>query len=376
MAYEVCVVSRLRTIGNNPKRFLTHAICADIVSYVVGDVPAGISRESRVVQMVKLSWFLVLVRLERRFVEFRQVQQADIRQCRKQRVNVWAQWRSLRESIRDSLAIVASLSPHSDYSPERTDDCQPVESWVVEHNAELEQSAIDKSRHWRKARLARIKHLHSVRKLEKLTAKYHRQTATPIESPVTTLASHPLPAIKLQGEDTTEPEIQELLSTIRDDDRRADVAAQCWIVRADHPSAPALHVFHRAVRDCQMVAKGVYSRHERHYSRLSASRIADEKVRHQSPADAMRMRAVEYWESSLEECNRQERMELALTIAKSKLGEPLLQEFLSGRSKQEIADSMGISLPTLYRRLTALDVFKPDSVQWSTERNSVFLRVD
>lgn len=308
--------------------------------------------------MVKLSWFLVLVRLERRFVEFRQVQQDDIRQCRKQRVNVWTQWRSLQESIRDSLAIVASLNPHSDYSPERTDDCQPVDSWVLEHNAELNTLAEIQSAVWRASRLARIKHIQSVRKLERLTAQYHRQTATPIESPVPTLASHPLPAIKLQGEDTTEPEIQELLLTIQDDDRRADVAAQCWIVRAEYPSSPALHVFHRAIRDCQMIAKGIYSRHERHYSRLSAARIADEKVRHQSPSDAMRMRAVEYWEASLEECNRQERVELAITIAKSKLGAPLMQEFLSGKSKQEIADSMGISLPTLYRRLTALDVFR------------------
>lgn len=275
-----------------------------------------------------------------------------------------------------ALRHAESENPYSDYREPIEQSASCVEPWAIEHNASLEQSASLESRQWRQSRLARIKHLQSVRKLERLTAKYHRQTATPIESPIPTQCTHPLPAIKLQGSDTTEPEIKELLSTIRDDDRRADVSAQCWIVRAEYPSAPALHVFHRAVRDCQMIAKGIYSRHERHYSRLSAARIADEKVRHQSPADAMRMRAVEYWESSLEECNRQERIELALTIAKSKLGEPLLQAMLSGRSKQEIADSMGISLPTLYRRLTALDVFKPDSVQWSTKRNSVFVRVD
>ena len=304
--------------------------------------------------MVKLSWFLVLVRLERRFVEFRQSQQADIRECRKHRVKVWTQWRSLQEGIRESLAIIASLNPHSDYSLERTDDCQPVESWVVEHNAELDTLATIQSAVWRESRLARIKHVQACRKLEKLAATYHRQTATPIESPVSTLASHPLPVIKLQGIDTTEPEIQNLLSTIQDDDRRADVSAQCWIVRADHPSAPALHVFNCALKICQMVNRGIYSERERKH-------IERKGIPSNSVGEPMQSKAVAYWEASLEECNRQERIELALTIAKSKLGEPLLQEMLSGRSKQEIADSMGISLPTLYRRLTALDVFRGET---------------
>ena len=271
-------------------------------------------------------------------------------------------WRKRRNDLQETLAYNCDKSTGFcravESSSVSTVELAPIEQWVIEHNDRIDHEQRETSRQWRCDRLARIKHIQSCRKLEKLTAKYHRQTATPIESPIPTQCTHPLPTIKLQGSDTTEPEIKELLSTIRDDDRRADVAAQCWIVRADHPSSPALHVFHRAVRDCQMIAKGVYSRHERHYSRLSAARIADEKVRRQSPADAMRMRAVEYWEASLEECNRQERMELALTIAKSKLGEPLLQAMLSGRSKQEIADSMGISLPTLYRRLTALDVFR------------------
>lgn len=244
----------------------------------------------------------------------------------------------------------------------------PVEPWVIEHNDIIEQSAIEKARQWRCDRLARIRHLQSVRKLERLTAKYHRQTATPIESPIPTQCTHPLPAIKLQGIDTTEPEIQELLSTIRDDDRRADVSAQCWIVRAEYPSAPALHVFNRALKICQMVNRGIYSDRER-------KRVERKGIPSNSVGEPMQSKAIRYWESSLEECNRQERMELALTIARSKLGEPLLQGMLESRSKQEIADSMGISLPTLYRRLTALDVFKPDSVQWSTERNSVFVRV-
>ena len=244
-----------------------------------------------------------------------------------------------------------------------------MEQWIKEHNASLEQLEVERAQQWRVDRLARVKHLQSVKKLERMIAQYHRQTAAPVETPIPTQCTHPLPAIKLQGSDTTEPEIQELLSTIRDDDRRADVSAQCWIVRADHPSAPALHVFNRALKICQMVSRGVYSERER-------KRIERNGIPSNSVGEPMQSKAIRYWESSLEECNRQERMELALTIAKSKLGEPLLQEFLSGKSKQEIADSMGISLPTLYRRLTALDVFKPDSVQWSTERNSVFVRVD
>lgn len=230
----------------------------------------------------------------------------------------------------------------------------PVEPWVIEHNASIEQSAIEKARQWRESRLARIRHLQSIRKLERLAAQYHRQTATPIESPIPTQCTHPLPAIKLQGEDTTETEIRELLSTIRDDDRRADVSAQCWIVRAEYPSAPALHVFNRALKICQMANRGIYSDKER--KRVELKGIPSNAV-----GEPMQSKAIRYWEASLEECNRQERIELALTIAKSKLGEPLLQEMLSGKPKQEIADSMGISLPTLYRRLTALDVFRGET---------------
>lgn len=226
----------------------------------------------------------------------------------------------------------------------------PVEPWAIDHNASLEQSAIEKSRQWRESRIEGIRHVQSVRKLERAIAKYHRRTSMPVETMVSTLASHPLPAIRLAGDDTTETELNTLLATIRDDDRRADVRAQCWIVRADHPSAPALHVFNRAVKICQMVSRGIYSERER--KRIERNGIPSNAV-----GSPMQSKAVAYWESSLEECNRQERMELAMTIAKSKLGESLLQEMLSGRSKQDIADSMGISLPTLYRRLTALDVY-------------------
>lgn len=304
--------------------------------------------------MVKMNWFLVLVRLERRFIEFRQATLVDIRECRKQRVKRWNQW---RESKQNGFT----------FHPEQSANDTPIESWIVAHNAELDTLASEQSANWRESRIEGIRHVQSVRKLERAIAKYHRRTSTPIETPVSTLASHPLPAVNLQGDDTTESEIQELLATIRDGDRRADVRAECWIVRSAHPSAPAKHVFNRALKTCQMVSRGVYSEKER-------SRQRTYGIPNSSVGEPMHSKAVAYWEASLEECNRQERMELAMTIAKSKLGETLLQEMLSGKSKQEIADSMGVSLPTLYRRLTALDVFKPDSVQWSMERNSVFVR--
>lgn len=287
--------------------------------------------------MVKMNWFLVLVRLERRFIEFRQTILADIRECRKQRVKRWNQW---RESKQNGFT----------FHPEQSADDMPIESWIVAHNAELDTLASIQSANWRESRIQGIRHVQSVRRLERAIAKYHRRTSMPVETMVSTLASHPLPAIRLAGDDTTETELNTLLATIRDDDRRADVRAECWVVRSAHPSAPAKHVFNRALKTCQMVSRGVYSEKER-------SRQRTYGIPSSSVGEPMKSKAIAYWEASLEECNRQERMELAMTIARSKLGESLLQEMLSGRSKQEIADSMGISLPTHYRRLTAFDVY-------------------
>ena len=200
-------------------------------------------------------------------------------------------------------------------------------------------------------RLEEIRQSRLRKRLERIASKYHRQTATPEYKPESTQCTHPLPAIKLQVSDTTEPEIKEFLSTIRDDDRRADVSAQCWIVRAEYPSAPAINVFNRALKVCQMVNKGIYSDRERKRHSKHGFPVSEY-------GEPMKSKAIRYWEAAIVECNRQERIEAAITIARSKLGEPLLQGMLAGRSKQEIADSLGITVSTLYRRLTALDVFR------------------
>ena len=282
----------------------------------------------------------------------------------------YAEWyRRLPIGAVEALKQVEAENPYSDYREPVDHDsilfARFSEQWAIAHNASLDQSAIEKSRQWRESRIQGIRHVQAVRKLERAIAKYHRRTSTPIETPVSTLASHPLPAIKLAGDDTTESEILELLATIRDDDRRADVRAQCWIVRADHPSAPSLHVFNRAVKTCQMVSRGIYSERER-------KRIVRKGIPTNAVGEPMQSRAVQYWQDTCEQLNKSEREQLAVVIARSSLGQEILQKYLAGKTYAQIAQEMGVTERTVYRRFAALEQ-KP-SVEWSMERNSVFVR--
>lgn len=290
--------------------------------------------------MIKLNWFVVLIRLERRIVEFRELIQADIRECRKQRVNVWTQW---RESKNNGFT----------FHVEQSASDAPAELWVTRHNASLDDLASSRSKQWRESRIERIRHVQSVRRLETAVAKYHRRTATPQFVEQSTECTHPLPEIPLQGIDTTENEIQTLLATIRDDDRRADVRAECWIVRADHPSSPALHVFNRAMKNCQMVSRGIYSdrdrmRQTRHGRDIQPTDDDCRKWETQSAATI--------WRDSIADCNKQERFELACVLLKTQMGQETLEALLQGKTRAQIATQLGISQATLSRRLASLEL--------------------
>lgn len=243
----------------------------------------------------------------------------------------------------------------------------PVESWVIKHNATMELDQQQTSRQWREARIERIRHLQAVRKLERMIAKHHRRTASPQQSPVETVFSYPRPAVNLLGEDTTELALKTLLSDIADDDRRADVAAQCWIVRAEHPSLPPLSVFRRSLEICKQAYRGVYSEKDRRQRRENG-------IPTNEFGAPMHSKAISYWESSCEQLNKIEREQLAVVIARSSLGREILDKYLQGKSYEQIAQEMGVSVRTIYRRFAALGL--QSSVEWSTERNSVFVRVD
>lgn len=277
-------------------------------------------------------------------------------------------WRKRRADLQETLGYHRDKTGFCravNVSSVSTVESVPVEQWAIAHNASLDQSAIEKSRQWRESRIQGIRHVQAVRKLERAIAKYHRRTSTPIETPVSTLASHPLPAIKLAGDDTTESEILELLATIRNDDRRADVRAECWIVRSAHPSAPAKHVFNRALKTCQMVSRGIYSERER-------KRIERKGIPSNAVGEPMHSKAVQYWQDTCEQLNKAEREQLAVVIARSSLGQEILTRHLAGKTYAQIAREMGVTERTIYRRFAALEQ-KP-SVEWSTERNSVFVR--
>lgn len=280
-------------------------------------------------------------------------------------------WRKRRNDLQETLAYNRDKSTGFCRAVKSqsvsTVDPVPVEPWAVEHNAILEQSAIEKSRQWRCDRLARIKHIQACRKLERMIAKHHRRMATPQQSPVETVCSYPRPAVNLLGEDTTELALKALLSDIADDDRRADVAAQCWIVRAEHPSLPPLSVFRRSLEICKQAYRGVYSEKDRHQRRENG-------IPTNEFGTPMHSKAVSYWESSCEQLNKVEREQLAVVIARSSLGREILDKYLQGKTYEQIAQEMGVSARTIYRRFAALGL--QSSVEWSTERNSVFLRVD
>lgn len=280
----------------------------------------------------------------------------------------YAEWYA-RLPIGATIALrhVEAENPYSDYREPIEQSTIGVEPWAIEHNASLEQSAIEKSRRWRADRLARIKHLQACRKLERMIAKHHRRTASPQQSPVETVFSYPRPAVNLLGEDTTELALKTLLSDIADDDRRADVAAQCWIVRAQHPSLPPLSVFRRSLEICKQASRGVYSEKDRHQRRENG-------IPTNEFGAPMHSKAVSYWESSCEQLNKVEREQLAVVIARSSLGREILDKYLQGKTYEQIAQEMGVSARTIYRRFAALE--QKSSVEWSTERNSVFVRVD
>lgn len=260
-------------------------------------------------------------------------------------------WRKRRDDMRDTLGYNRDKSTGFcravESSSVSTVELVPVEQWAVEHNARLKQSAIETSRQWRADRLARIKHLQSCRKLERMIAKYHRRTASPQQSPVDTVCSYPRPAANLLGEDTTELALKTLLSDIADDDRRADVAAQCWIVRAEHPSLPPLSVFRRSLEICKQASRGVYSEKDRHQRRENG-------IPTNEFGAPMHSKAVSYWESSCEQLNKVEREQLAIVIARTSLGREILDKYLQGKSYEQIANEMGVSVRTIYRRFSAL----------------------
>lgn len=263
----------------------------------------------------------------------------------------YAEWyQSLPIGAVDALREIEAENPYSDYREPITESSDRREPWAHSHNSHLEQLASEQSAQWRTDRLDRIRHIQQCRKLELAIAKYHRRNATPHVSPVETECKYPMPAINLAGEDTTEKELQTLLATIRNDERRADVAAQCWVVRAEYPSAPALHVFNRASKICQMVNRGIYSDGER----MRAKRHGIDSHQYLRPMTA---RSIAYWQDSLESLNKAEREELAIVFAKSRLNDDtLLSHLLDGRTPQEICRDMGISTATYYRRLQAVQV--------------------
>ena len=284
----------------------------------------------------------------------------------------YAEWyRRLPVGAVEALRQIEAENPYSDYREPVDHDSRLFarfhEQWAIAHNASIDTLASEQSASWRETRIEGIRHVQAVRKLDRAIAKYHRRTASPVETPVSTLASHPLPAINLQGEDTTESEILELLATIRDDDRRADVRAECWIVRSTHPSAPAKHVFNRALKTCQMVSRGVYSEKER-------KRIERKGIPSNAVGEPMHSKAVQYWQDTCEQLNKAEREQLAVVIARSSLGQEILQKHIAGKTYAQIAQEMGTTERTIYRRFAALEN-KP-SVEWSMERNSVFVRTD
>ncbi|NCX56244.1 MAG: hypothetical protein EBW87_03495 [Burkholderiaceae bacterium] len=206
---------------------------------------------------------------------------------------------------------------------------------------------------WRNDRLEMFRRLRAVRRLETAVAKYHRRHSTPQFIEQSTACTHPLPTINLQGIDTTETEIQTLLATIRDDDRREDVRAECWIVRAEHPSSPAIHVFNRAIKNCQMVSRGIYSNRERMRQSRHGRDIqpTDDDCRKWETQSAATI-----WRDSIADCNKQERFELACVLVKTQLGRETLDALLAGKSRAEIAAQLGISQATLSRRFAQLEL--------------------
>lgn len=88
-----------------------------------------------------------------------------------------------------------------------------------------------------------------------------------------------------------------------------------------------------------------------------------------SPADDVLV-SVRYWQEQSEKLNRLERIELAVLIARTQAGREVVDAMLAGKSRKQIADELGISLPTLCRRIAAMGT--GEQVVWSNGR--VFIR--
>ena len=80
--------------------------------------------------------------------------------------------------------------------------------------------------------------------------------------------------------------------------------------------------------------------------------------------------SLRYWNEQSAKLNRLERIELAILIANTQAGKEVIDAMLAGKSRKQIAEELGISLPTLCRRMAAIGT--GEQVAWSNGR--VFVR--
>lgn len=199
--------------------------------------------------------------------------------------------------------------------------------------------------------LARIKERKQRARLTRAIATYHRKHPELRTTPIIPDKLHaPLP---LLGDDRTEPELQILLESVPES-YRLDVAAQCWIVRADHPSIPALHVFRRSLEICRMVRRGVYS---------DAERIRQAKTGlPETMASATRQSAINSAKWYLEQgynVLRRDRLQFVAMLVQSQLEPAIVEGILQGMTQKEIAEKTGMSRRTICNRIDSARDYAP-----------------
>jgi hypothetical protein len=281
--------------------------------------------------------------------------------CRKLRHR--RKWHDIQEVARYNRDKASGFSRLS--SAEPSADCvelQPVQSWVIDHNDSLvEQSARD-SRQYRQMRLESIRHRQQFRKLERMAAQLMRRELSPVFRAASTQCAMPLPSLKLASDDkrTLSAELLALLSTLRGE-FRSEVESTCWIVQGDYPTADSGKVFRRACNIVRWEMRGVYQ--DRRWFRDEQQSVAV------TPAAATSA-SLRYWNEQSAKLNRLERIELAILIANTQAGKEVIDAMLAGKSRKQIAEELGISLPTLCRRMAAIGT--GEQVAWSNGR--VFVR--
>lgn len=225
-----------------------------------------------------------------------------------------------------------------------------MQTWMTEHDEWLTKCAAYRSLRFKLRRLALLKVAEQWKIVNGALAKHLRRAARCRVSPIIADRVHSMPT---DNPDTTPIELQAMIETVPSS-YRGDVAAECWIVRAEHPTSSAKAVFRLAMRNCMNARRGVYSRAEEKRNEVNGRPRSIESCRMR-----VELTAAQWWVSTIDNEYRSDRLALVNAMIRANLAPDIVESLLRCETQAEAAKSIGISVDTLQRRLNGIRVSAP-----------------